>query len=187
MKHSMEFELAWQGMKLGIHEFNYEVDKHFMAAHGDDEAVDYNDIHANVGLKFEKHENFFLLHFDIDGKMLVPCDRCGDEFELKLWDEFDLLIKLVESAEEDEREEDADVVFVPRSETVIDISKWIYEFVMLSIPLQRIHPDKPDGSSGCNQEALRLLGTLTDTEAKTNNIWEGLKGLKLKQDNPKRK
>lgn len=187
MKHSMEFELAWQGMKLGTHTFNYEVDKDFMAAHGDDEARDYSDIHAIVGLKFEKHENFFLLHFDIDGKMSVPCDRCGDEFELKLWDEFDLLIKLVESTEEDEEDEDADVVFIPRSETVIDISKWIYEFVMLSIPLQRIHPDNPDGSSGCNQEALRLLGKLADTETKTNDIWEGLKGLKIKEDNSKRK
>jgi len=71
------------------------------------------------------------------------------------------------------------VVFIPRSETVIDFRTWVYEFLMLSIPLQRIHPDKPDGSQGCNPETLKLLNKLAAPEdAPRPDIWKGLEALK---------
>jgi uncharacterized metal-binding protein YceD (DUF177 family) len=72
------------------------------------------------------------------------------------------------------------VVFIPRSETVIDISNWLYEFVMLSIPLQRVHPDKEDGTSTCNPEVLDLLNKLSEPEDKPKAIWKGLEALKEK-------
>ena len=184
----MEFELAWQGLKLGEHVFEYEVDRTFMITHGE-EVTECKDIHAKVSLKFEKHESFFLLHFDVDGKMTAPCDRCGDEFELVLWDEFDLLVKLSDPENIPEgTEEDADVVFIPRSETVIDVSKWIYEFVTLSIPLQKVHPDKADGTPGCNEEALRLLGKLAEQQeaTKKNDIWKDLASVKINTNNKRK-
>lgn len=185
MKHSMEFELAWQGLKLGEHIFDYEVGRDFMIAHGEDE-TECKDIKAQVSLKFEKHESFFMLHFDIGGYIVTPCDRCGDEFKLNLWDEFDLIIKLTDAEANEEIEEDADVVFIPRSETVIDVSNWIYEFIVLSLPLQRIHPKKEDGSPACNEEALKLLGKLAEqNEPKKNDIWKGLESLKINSNKRK--
>lgn len=186
MKHNREFEIAWQGLKLGVHTFQFEVDNRFMLEHGESES-DLKNIEALVTVRFDKKSNFFLLHFDVDGKLLANCDRCGDEFEMQLWDEFDLVIKLAGEDAEDVDDE-ADVVFIPRSETVIDISKWIYEFVLLSIPLQRVHPDKADGTSGCNPEALKLLGLLSEHEEKPkNDIWKGLEALKKKDNNNNRK
>ena len=176
MKHNREFEIAWQGLKPGVHKFQYEINDRFMQ---DREAQpDFKDLDAQVTLGFDKQNGFFRLHFDVDGSVTVPCDRCGDDFKLRLWDEFDLLIKLIgEDAEE--IDEDADVVYIPRSETVIDISKWIYEFVLLSIPLQRVHPDKPDGEPGCNLQALKLLNQLSEPgETIKNDIWKGLEALK---------
>jgi len=125
-----------------------------------------------------------MLHFDIDGDVTVPCDRCGDEFKLRLWDEFDLVIKLTDDAGNIDDEDD--VVFIPRSETVIDISKWLYEFLMLSVPLQHIHPDKEDGSSNCNPQALNLLDKLAEhPEPEKNPLWKGLE--KLKPEKKERK
>ncbi len=100
---------------------------------------------------------------------------------MQLWDEFDLLIKLAGEDAED-IDEESDVVFIPRSETVIDISNWLYEFVMLSIPLQRIHPDGPDGKSGCNPVAISLLSQLEPEpdDQPSNDIWKGLEALKDK-------
>jgi uncharacterized metal-binding protein YceD (DUF177 family) len=187
MKHNREFEIAWQGLKSGLHTFQYEIDDAFIREHGEADP-DYKDLSAKVVLNFDKKTNFFLLHFDVDGKATVPCDRCGDDFELRLWDEFRLLIKLAGEEAEDVDEED-DVVFIPRHETVIDISKWIYEFVVLSIPIQRVHPDQADGTPGCNPEALQLLDRLSEQgeeEGSKNDIWKGLEVLKEEQ-NSKRK
>jgi uncharacterized metal-binding protein YceD (DUF177 family) len=176
MKHNREFEIAWQGLKPGVHTFQYEIGDRFMKDR--EVEVDFHDLDARITLNFDKKTNFFLLHFDIDGQATVPCDRCGDEFQLRLWDEFDLLIKLSgENAEE--IDEESDVVFIPRSETVIDISNWLYEFVMLSIPLQRVHPEKEDGTPTCNPQALDLLNHLGEPEEEPkHDIWKGLDALK---------
>ena len=176
MKHNREFEIAWQGLKPGKHTFQYVVGDRFIQDRS--EKSDIKDLDARVNVSFDKKTNFFLLHFDIDGSVTVPCDRCGDDFKLGLWDEFDLMIKL-EGEHSDELDEESDVVFIPRSETVIDLSGWLYEFIMLSIPLQRIHPDLPDGNPGCNPEALKLLNQLSEPEEEPqHDIWKGLEALK---------
>lgn len=176
MKSNRQYEIAWQGLKPGVHVFQYEIDDRFISSKQAD--ADFKNLKAEVKLNFDKKTNFFLLHFDVDGSFTVPCDRCGDDFEMRLWDEFDLLVKLA-GEDVEERDEDADAVFIPRSETVIDISDWLYEFILLSIPLQRVHPDKADGSSGCNPQALNLLDQLSEQEEdKKHEIWKGLDALK---------
>src|SRR6188768_1426459 len=155
MKHNREFEIAWLGLKIGEHEYDFGVNNEFMQEHG--APPELHDWAAQVRLRFDRQQSFFRLHFDVSGSVIVPCDRCGDDFTLPLWDEFDLLVKLTgEESDDAEPEEEADVAFISRTDTVIDISAWLYEFVMLSVPLHRIHPD-----NGCNPEALRLLSELS--------------------------
>jgi len=176
MKYNREFEIAWQGLKPGPHTYTYDIDDRFMKERGADES--FTGWRAQITLGFDKHENFFMLHFDIDGKVTVPCDRCGDDFDLRLWDEFNLVVKLL-SDDTQEIEDEDDVIFIQRSETVIDISGWLYEFLLLSVPLQKIHPDKPDGTSGCNQQAIDLLDKLSEGhDEATKSLWKGLDKLK---------
>ena len=183
MKHTREYEIAWQGLKPGPQTFVYDIDNRFMEDHGSDES--FKNWEVKITLEFDKHESFFILSFDIDGNVTVACDRCGDEFKMILWDEFKLIIKLTgENAEKIDDEDD--VVFIPRSETVIDISNWLYEFLMLSIPLQKIHPENGDGVSGCNPEVLNILDQLSETEEPTiNPIWKGLENFKEKKSKKK--
>lgn len=179
MKSRREFEIAWEGLKQGVSVFEYELDDRFFTA--EDAERDYKDLDAQVTLKFDKKTNFFLCHFDIDGSITVPCDRCGQDFKLRLWDEFDLLIKLSGAEDAEVIAEDADVVFIPRSETVIDFRDWLYEFLTLSIPLQRVHPTKANGEEGCDPEILKLLNKLAASEEEEkpkSEIWKGLDALK---------
>ena len=181
MKHNREFEIAWQGLKPGPHTYVYDINDRFMQEREVDDS--FRDWDAKITLRFDKHENFFMLHFDIDGKVTVPCDRCGDDFQLKLWDEFDLVIKLVGEDAEGIDDED-DVAFIPRSETVIDISSWLYEFLMLSVPLQHIHGENAKGVSECNPQALSLLDQLSEhPDQAANPLWKGLEGIKVEDDN----
>ncbi len=177
MKHNREYEIAWQGLKPGVHTYQYLLDDKFMTEFEGER--DFKDLDAQITLRFDKKTNFFICHFDVDGSVTAVCDRCGGDFKLRLWDEFDLVIKLTGTEEAEEIDDEDDVVFIPRSETVIDISSWLYEFVMLSMPLQKIHPDKPDGSSGCDENALKLLNQLSEPgDTAKNDIWKGLEALK---------
>lgn len=183
MKQTRDFEIAWQGLKSGVHTFRYDLDDRFFREMKVD--ASFRDIQAQIQVRFDKQSGFFQLHFDVGGFVTLPCDRCGDDFRMQLWDEFDLLIKL---AGEDAGaiDEDADIVFISRTETVLDIRGWLYEFVLLSIPLQRIHPITGDGQSGCNPAALKLLDTLSEQQGQVKDIWKGLEALKKKTEKTKK-
>jgi hypothetical protein len=184
MKNSRVFEIAWQGLKLGEHELIYDLDDKFLIwKHPETE---YKQLNVQIKVSFDKQVNFFMFHFNIDGSLIVPCDRCGENFELSLWDEFDLLVKLNDAEDEDQIEEEADVVFISRSETVLDISDWLYEFLMLSIPLQKIHPQDAKGNETCNLDVLTFLEQSAQAveQQNKNSIWKGLDSIKI-EDNKK--
>lgn len=180
MKFHREFEIPWLGLKEGLHEYKFEITDKVIKELGH-EHPDFENLNATVVLKLDKHNGFLQLHFDIDGKADVACDRCGDPFSMRLWDEFDLIVKFT-GEHEDEREEgdddEGDIVFVPRSETILDVSDWIVEFILLSMPLQHIHADKEDGTSGCNPEALKLLDKMSGHDETRKTLWSGLDKLK---------
>lgn len=177
MKHNREFEIAWLGLKPGEHVYEFNVGDEFMHEHG--APAETHEWNANVKLRLDRQQRFLRLHFDVSGTVVLPCDRCGDDFPLSLWDEFDLLVKLTGEEEDgEETDEEADVAFIPRHETVVDIGNWLYEFVMLSIPLQKVHPD-----GACNPEAMKLLNQLgAATDAPQHDIWKGLKNIRIEED-----
>jgi uncharacterized metal-binding protein YceD (DUF177 family) len=171
MKHNREFEIAFVGLKLGIHEYNYSVDSRFFENF---EKTEFHDAKVDVKLTLDKKSGIFLLHFDINGHVTLPCDRCGDDFDLTLWDEFDLVVKIIDDElVESKSMEDAEVAYIGRSESLLDVSFWIYEFIVLSVPMQHIHPDDENGKSKCNPDALNYL--TQHPESDENPIWNQLK------------
>lgn len=171
MKHNREFEIAFVGLKPGIHEYNYSVDSRFFEKF---ENSELQNAKVDVKLKLDKKSGIFLLHFDINGYVNVPCDRCGEEFDLTLWDEFDLVVKIIDDDLVQAKSlEDAEVAYIGRSESLLDVSFWIYEFIVLSVPMQHIHPDDNDGNSSCNADVLKILERTQ--EQKENLIWNQLK------------
>ncbi|HTO15975.1 MAG TPA: DUF177 domain-containing protein [Edaphocola sp.] len=188
-KYHRAFEIAYFGLKEGLHTYDYKIDKSFFETIGVD-GSEFEEVDVDITVSFLKHTNFFELKFIINGFVEVACDRCGDLFKLPLWDEFDLIIKLKErtgQVEEDKAEDDGDIVFLSKTETVIDLSEWIYEFLTLSIPMHRLHPDDENGNSTCNKENLALLEEMRERvekneiekEEESNKIiWKGLEAFK---------
>ena len=168
------FEIAFVGLKPGIHEFNYEPDDKFFAEKG---AQDFNNADAKVKLSLEKNTGFMFLKFEIGGKADVTCDRCGNPITMDLWDEFKMLVKMVDNPEEmNEQEEDPDVFYISRTESHLDVSNWIYEFVMLSVPMQKMCSPEQIGGPQCNKEVLEKLKAMEakQIEHNANAIWKGL-------------
>jgi uncharacterized metal-binding protein YceD (DUF177 family) len=171
MKQSREYNIAFVGLKLGIHSFNYQIDDSFFDLF---EKPEFNESKLDVKLNFDKKQGAFLLHFGINGTITIACDRCGDEFEMNLWDEFELVVKQIDDElVEKQSILDPEVVYIGKSESLLDVSLWIYEFIILSVPIQHIHPSNKEEISQCNPIALSYL--TQKTENAIPSIWDKLK------------
>ena len=174
MAKRREFEIAFVGLKPGNHEFNYELDNKFFIDKG---AQDFANAIATVKLTLEKNSGFMQLRFEVGGNADVTCDRCGNPLRIDLWDEFKMLVKLVDNAEEmNAQEEDPDVFYLSRTESLLDVSDWIYEFVMLSVPMQKMCSPAKMGGPQCNLEVLEKLKEMEskNIENNANTLWKGL-------------
>jgi uncharacterized metal-binding protein YceD (DUF177 family) len=179
MGKSREFDIAFVGLALGTHEFYYEIDDKFFA---DFQESEITDCEATVKVTLEKNASFMMLKFEIDGKTSVGCDRCGNPLSLQLWDEFDLIIKQVENPDEmNENEEDPDIFYISRHESHIHLAEWIYEFVTLSIPNQRMCSEEEMGGPQCNKEVLAMLQEMKTRIENNNPLQKGLE--KFKKNN----
>lgn len=182
MGQNRAFEIAFVGLTPGIHVFEYKIEDKFFAEFGEQE---FTHCDANVKLTLEKNQGFMQLHFDISGDVESFCDRCGNPLNIQLWDEFDLIVKLVEDPKlMNEQEEDSDIFYIDRNESHIAVDGWIYEFINLSIPLQKECGEDEKGETLCNKNALETLEKLkmVPIEINDQNIWKGLEQFKNLSD-----
>ncbi len=178
MNSRRNFEIAFVGLKPGIHEFEYSINDKFFA---DYQEQDFRNCTAGVKLTLEKSSpSLMLLKFEVGGKLDVTCDRCGNDLPLELWDEFNIVVKLVDDPEEmNDQEEDPDIYYISKGASHLQVSDWIYEFINLSIPMQRMCSEDEIGGPQCNQEVLAVLKKLEAAPEKQDNpIWKGLEKFK---------
>ena len=179
MGNRREFEIAFVGLKPGIHEFKYEVDNRFFANYSQ---ADFSNCQASIICKLEKSTSFMMLKFEVGGSVDVICDRCGNNLNMDLWDEFNMVIKQVENPDEmNENEDDPDIFYISRTESHLNLSGWIYEFVLLSIPIQRMCSEQEMGGPQCNKEILAMLKKMGSGVIENNHPLEkGLEKFKKK-------
>ncbi len=173
MSGRREFDIAFVGLKPGVHEYTYEIDEKFFATYP---PQDFSNVKAKIRLKLEKNTNFMILKFEVGGTADAQCDRCGNPLPLQLWDDFEVLVKLVDDPEKmNDEEEDPDVFYISRGESHLNVENWIYEFITLSVPTHRMCPEEQVGGPQCNKEVLEMLRKMNETENKSQNpIWKGL-------------
>ena len=84
------------------------------------------------------------------GELTLTCDRCAEDLVMPI----DVAIALnVKFGQEEEEDDDVrETIFIPAGESALDLSQTIYDYVCLSLPLQRVHPE-----GGCSQAALKYL------------------------------
>jgi uncharacterized metal-binding protein YceD (DUF177 family) len=167
-----QFKIPFKGLRLGTHEYNWEVGKPFF------EAIENTDVHdckLNVDLVLKKQERMMILSFTITGTIEVSCDRCLDHFDLPLNIREDYYVKYGDSY----REESDQVLIIPDSTYQLDVSVLIFDYVTLAIPIRKVHPEDPEGKTKCNVKTLNTLENLREKHG-TDPRWDALK--KLKQD-----
>ena len=172
MGKGREFDIAFVGLKPGLHEYDYEVDSKFFQ---DYKQTDFSNCQAKIKLTLEKNTSFLMLKFEVGGNMEVVCDRCGNNLGMELWDEFNLIVKLVENPDEmNVTEDDPDIHYISRTESHLHVADWIYEFVTLSIPMQRSCKEEEIGGPQCNKEVLEMLKKMEEVNKGNNPLSQGL-------------
>jgi uncharacterized metal-binding protein YceD (DUF177 family) len=177
MSNRREYEIAFVGLKPGNHEFSYDVNDRFFEEYG---VQEFQQTEAKVKLLLEKNNSFMILRFEVGGKADVTCDRCGNELPLQLFDDFTITVKLVEEpAIMNDQEVDPDVYYIGRGESHLDVKDWIYEFVNLSIPMQKTCEFENMDGPHCNTAARDLLNSDKSKEDLGENpLWKGLEKFK---------
>jgi uncharacterized metal-binding protein YceD (DUF177 family) len=180
MGNRREFEIAFVGLKPGIHEYYYQVDEKFFANY---KQTDFTNCQASIKLTLEKNTSFMMLKFEVGGSVNVVCDRCGNTLPMDLWDEFNMVVKQVENPDEmNDSEEDPDIFYISRTESHLHVANWIYEFVSLSIPMQRMCDENEIGGPLCNKEILAMLKKMGSGLMENNHpLQKGLE--KFKKNN----
>jgi uncharacterized metal-binding protein YceD (DUF177 family) len=78
-----------------------------------------------------------------------------------------------------EQEEDPDVYYISRGESHLHLSDWIFEFVNLSLPLQKMCKPEDFGGPLCNKEVLEQLRKMEEDVRKDSpTLWKGLEKFK---------
>lgn len=112
----------------------------------DSPEVQKGDLKANILVS--KNKNGYELIFDIQGYILIPCDRCLDDMEQTIVIKEKLMVKFGKSFSDN----GIDVVIVPEDEGEINVAWFLYEFIVLAIPLKHVHqPGK------CNKQMTGQL------------------------------
>ena len=160
MNDLKEYLIPFAGLKIEKHQFDYQLDNTFF---GHFEYDEFNDASIKVTVVLEKKSTMLELDFKHKGTVNVPCDVSGEEFDMPIKGKLKLLIKFGEEFN-DENEE---LLILPHGEFEIDIAQYIYEMIVLSVPLRRVHPGVKDGS--LKTEALSKLNELKVQEVKKEN------------------
>ena len=175
MNNLKEYLIPFVGLKIGKHQFDYQIDNTFFKNFDYDE---YNAVSVKVDIVLEKKSTMLELDFKHKGTVNVPCDVSGEEFDLPIKGKLKLLVKFGD-AFNDENEE---LLILPHGEYQVDVSQYIYELIILSVPLRRVHPGVKDGSLSDVIEKLESLSPKENKkeEQQNNDIdprWENLKKL----------
>jgi len=173
MEMNKEFIIPFAGLKLGKHQFRYQISNSFFELFNYEE---FNSSKIDVTADLEKTSTIMELTLKAEGSVNVNCDLSREPYDQPLSGELDLVIKFGDEYDDDYE----DIVVLPHSEHQLDISHFIYEMIVLAVPQKRIHPGVIDGS--LKSELLDKLRDLdpsgsNDQEKRNDPRWDALKKL----------
>ncbi|MEJ2594149.1 MAG: DUF177 domain-containing protein [bacterium] len=161
------FIIPFKGLDVGNHRYDFEIGKTFFEHFAYFE-TDKGEI--SLRLDLEKETNLMVLRFALEGYMTLACDRCLAEFDFPVKGEFRLIVKFGDSFQEESDE----IIVIPSTDSRLDISQYIFEFINLLLPIQKTHPD----IAQCDKKMVEKLAKTANE--RRDPRWDALRDIKLK-------
>lgn len=165
--------------------YSFELNQKFF------DAIDHEDVRkGNVKAELTVTKSRGAYEFDINlfGVVNIPCDRCLDEMD----QEIDTTNRLVVKLGEEYFEESDEIVIIPEDEGAINIAWYLYEFIVLNIPIKHVHrPDMCNKAMMVEYRKYQAVPISDDddeaeddlddaSEKETDPRWDALKKMKNK-------
>ena len=160
----MNCKIGIRGLSNGEHPFHFKVDGSFFEAYESDTV---SDAELDVNVLVTKESGRMSLDLGITGDVTVKCDRCladltGDVTvkcdrclaDLKIPVDIQVPFSVMFSSYAEDAEEGIsdEVILLDGSSSEIDLSQIIYDYVNLSLPIKKVHPD-----GGCDPVMMEKL------------------------------
>ena len=167
-----QFVINFAGLKLGVHEFKFDLDNSFF------EHFDYNDFNScNISTKIllNKKSNLLELNFCSKGSINLNCHVSNEPFDFPQKNEMNLVVKFSSEKICDNEE----FLILPNGVSQINVSHYLYEMIILSLPFKIIHPGVENGT--LESETLNALRRYEENvhrkNKKTDPRWDKVKDL----------
>lgn len=185
MKDLKNFDISFIGLKDGVHQFDYNISKEFFDFFNYEEFYNSN---VNVSLSFLKKPTLFELNFEFSGSLEVACDITNELFQQPIATNIFLIVKF---GDEFNNEND-ELLIIPHSDYKLNIAQYIYEAIVLAVPIKRVHPGVEDGTlkseilDKLNEFKIKDLNKEENhLEVDSNNIdprWNKLKSILIEKN-----
>ncbi len=142
-----QFSLPIKGLKIGTHDYRFDIDKGFFSAH-DHSPYKNGDIEGK--LQLEKKTDHLILNVEFKGTLELECDRCTDIIDYPTQGASEILVKY----SEDEREEE-EVIYIHPESPEFNCSKVFFDAILLGMPLHKTCDDLEE--KDCDPEILKIL------------------------------
>ena len=173
LKH---YSLPLKGLKDGMHQFDFQVDSQFFS-HFEGSPVQEGNF--SVQLFFDKRPDLIVLTFQLDGQFRTACDRCLNAIFLPVRDSHQLMVKYAETPSEE-----AELIYIHPGSTELNVARFVYEYICLSMPMVKTYDCASEESPPCNFQMLKYLENESEEQAEDkgaqtqNPIWDALKKFK---------
>ncbi len=170
MEDLQTYEIQFRGLSEGEHDFQFKINNEFFKCFEKSE-IRRGSLIANICLI--KKPRMLEIEVQLIGRVEVPCDRCLEPFISLLDNTHKLYVKFSKEPEE----ETEDLILLSEKACKINLAHYIYEFIHLSLPYKKVHPEDASGKSQCNPEMLKKLDLLTANRPgeDTDSRWKELK------------
>ncbi|WP_442589087.1 YceD family protein [Pedobacter sp. AW31-3R] len=177
MKPLKQYSIPFTGLKIGKHQFDFEIDNGFF------DAFEYSLVkkgELKAAIELDKQETMLILQIHIAGTIELECDKCLSNFNAPV----DIKERqIVKFAEDDLQSDDLEIIMLNKKESELDISEILYELINVSVPYIKICSQNGVNAQ-CDEEMIARLESLSgDAQHEQENNtsdprWEALKKLK---------
>ncbi len=168
----MDYKIPFRGLKEGKYKYDFSLDNKFFENFPESE-MNEGKLEAHVELV--KRSTGMECFFTIIGTVIVPCDRCLDEY----LENVDYSGKLFFEYGDETYEISEELIVLSDAEDYLDMAEYFFEFINLSLPFQKLHPNDAKGNSLCNH---KMIDKLNEFQGDNNNEiddprWDKLRDL----------
>ncbi len=176
MSHGGRYTIHLKGLPQGVSTEDFVVESAFLESRP---TFDLSGGPVVCTIRVDRVGETYDLLLTLAGSVQTHCDRCLAPLEMRIDTSQHIVVKLGDQYEEVSDEE----IIVPHHSPSLDCADLIYDLIVLSLPISRMHPE-----GECTEDMQAILDDLDPAaEEETDGRWAKLSALRnsLQQEKDK--